>query len=85
MNFDLPTDLIELKERTREFIADQVIPLEDDARQDAHGPCEALRRELTERARRAGLLTPHASAEMGGWDSAMLPKPWCLKKLDILG
>lgn len=66
MNFDLSPELAELKERTRRFIADQVIPLESDARQDAHGPGEALRRELIERARSAGLLTPHASVEMGG-------------------
>jgi acyl-CoA dehydrogenase len=66
MNFDLPAELIELRERTRQFIADQVIPLEDDARHGAHGPSEDLRRELIERARRAGLLSPHASCDMGG-------------------
>ena len=43
-----------------------MIPLEKDARQSHHGPEEELRRELVERARAAGLLTPHASREMGG-------------------
>lgn len=66
MNFELPPDLLELQARTRSFIAEQVIPLENDARQNSHGPGEALRRELVERARVAGLLTPHVSREMGG-------------------
>jgi len=66
MEFSLPSDVIALRERTREFIASQVIPLENDERQDSHGPSEALRQELMARARVAGLLTPHASIEMGG-------------------
>ncbi|CAG9269758.1 acyl-CoA dehydrogenase family protein [Paraburkholderia unamae] len=66
MNFDLSPELLELRDRTRRFIAEQVIPLESDARHDSHGPSEALRRELIERARAAGLLTPHASTSMGG-------------------
>ena len=66
MDFSLPPDLIALRDRTRRFIAEQVIPLENDVRQDAHGPSEALRREVVDRARRAGLLMPHASPAMGG-------------------
>ncbi|NKF23967.1 acyl-CoA dehydrogenase family protein [Solimonas marina] len=66
MDFSLSPKLVELQQRTREFIASDVIPLENDARQGAHGPSEALRAELIERARRAGLLTPHASVELGG-------------------
>jgi len=66
MDFSLPPDLIELRERTRAFVAEQVIPLEGDPRETAHGPTEALRDELVERARAAGLLTPHASKAMGG-------------------
>ena len=66
MDFSLSPELIELRERTRAFIAGQVIPLEGDPRETAHGPSEALREELVERARAAGLLTPHASKAMGG-------------------
>jgi len=66
MDFSLDQDLLELRQRTREFIAEQVIPLEQDPRQTAHGPSEELRDELVARARRAGLLTPHASTELGG-------------------
>jgi len=66
MDFSLTPELIDLRERTRRFIAEQVIPLEGDPRQDAHGPSEALRGELIARARAAGLLTPHASKASGG-------------------
>src|SRR5699024_11030091 len=43
-----------------------VIPLESDPRQTSHGPGEDLRNELVAKARTYGLLTPHASREMGG-------------------
>ncbi|WP_312807774.1 acyl-CoA dehydrogenase family protein, partial [Comamonas sp.] len=66
MDFSLSPELLALRDKTRAFIAEQVIPLENDARQSRHGPDEALRRELVERARAAGLLTPHASRELGG-------------------
>lgn len=66
MDFSLPAAVVELQDRTRRFIADEVIPLENDPRQHPHGPEEALRDELVARARRAGLLTPHASLELGG-------------------
>lgn len=66
MNFALSAELLDLQQRTRRFIAEQVIPLENDPRQDRHGPSDALRSELVERARAAGLLTPHASPEFGG-------------------
>ena len=66
MDFSLPPETIELRDRTREFIADKVIPLERDARVGSHGPSEELRRELVALARTAGLLTPHASRAHGG-------------------
>jgi len=66
MNFELSDELLDLQRRTRRFIAEQVIPLENDPRQDRHGPSDELRQELVGRAREAGLLTPHASRELGG-------------------
>jgi len=66
MDFSLSPQLQELQGRVRRFIAEAVIPLERDPRQTPHGPSEELRTELVERARAAGLLTPHASREMGG-------------------
>jgi len=66
MDLSIAPKLLELQGRTRSFIRDQIIPFENDPRQDEHGPSEELRKELIELARRAGLLTPHASIEMGG-------------------
>ena len=66
MDFTLSPSLLELQQRTRNFIAQVVIPYEDDERNTPHGPSESLRTELVAKARAAGLLTPHASVDMGG-------------------
>lgn len=66
MDFSLTPALKSLQDEVRTFIAEQIIPLEKDPRQTAHGPSEELREELVSLARRAGLLTPHASKELGG-------------------
>ncbi|CAN7247076.1 acyl-CoA dehydrogenase family protein [Pseudoduganella sp. LjRoot289] len=66
MDFSLSPLLLDLQERTRDFIARVVMPYERDERNTAHGPSEGLRAELIAKARAAGLLTPHASADMGG-------------------
>ena len=66
MDFSLTPKLEGLRDQTRSFIRDQIIPYEKDARQNAHGPSEELRKELIKLARKAGLLAPHASVEMGG-------------------
>lgn len=70
----LSNELLELQQKVREFIQQELIPLESDPRQDSHGPSEALRQELVSRARRWGLLTPHASQEMGGLGWSHLQK-----------
>jgi len=41
------------------FVRDVVIPYETDPRRDAHGPLDDLVDELREKARAAGVLTPH--------------------------
>jgi acyl-CoA dehydrogenase len=66
VDFELPPDLQALQARIRAFIADEVIPLEADPRRTPHGPTEELRRELIDRARAAGLLSPHVAREYGG-------------------
>ena len=66
MNYDLTPELSDLQQRIRCFIAEQIIPLENDPRCGHHGPDDALRRQLVELARRAGLLSPHAAHEYGG-------------------
>lgn len=66
MDFDIPAPLRELQQRARRFIAEQVIPLEQDARCTPHGPSEELRAELIARGRAAGLLAPHVGHDFGG-------------------
>lgn len=66
IDFALTPELALLQQRVRSFIADQIIPMESDPRQGAHGPEESLRVELVAKARQAGLLSPHAEPEYGG-------------------
>ncbi|MEY4758223.1 MAG: hypothetical protein RJA34_3121 [Pseudomonadota bacterium] len=66
MNFHLTPELSALQARIRHFIAQEIIPLEKDPRCTAHGPDEALRRLLIEKAQNAGLLSPHVAREYGG-------------------
>jgi acyl-CoA dehydrogenase len=66
VDFDLAPELRDLQDRIRSFIAEQIIPQEADSRCTAHGPTDALRRELIAKARAAGLLSPHVSREYGG-------------------
>jgi acyl-CoA dehydrogenase len=74
MDFTLSPELLELQERTRRFIAEEIIPMENDPRQTDHGPSEDLRSELIAKARAAGLLTPHASRELGGMGLSHIEK-----------
>lgn len=66
IDFSIPPELRDLQARIRAFIANDVVPLESDQRRTRHGPTEALRHELIERARNAGLLAPHVAREYGG-------------------
>lgn len=66
MDFSLSPELTALRDKVRDFIREQVIPLENDPRRTAHGPDEDLRNELVARAREAGLLSPHVGKEWGG-------------------
>ncbi len=66
IDFALPNDLAELRERVEAFIAEKIVPYENDPRQTPHGPLESLRRELVQLAHQAGLLSPHGPKEFGG-------------------
>jgi acyl-CoA dehydrogenase len=66
MDFCLPPDVVDLRERTRAFVRDVVIPFERDPRRTDHGPSDALRRELNALAAKAGLLAPQVEARFGG-------------------
>src|SRR2546421_8737794 len=58
MNFELPPELIELRDRVAAFIRDEVIPVE----RDHHADIDALR----EKARQAGIYGPQLPREWGG-------------------
>lgn len=66
MDFSLPPELLELEQRVREFVIEQVIPLEHDPRQDKHGPSMELCAELQARGKAAGLWSLHAPQAYGG-------------------
>ena len=66
MNFSLTPELIALQEQTRQFIHQTIIPMEGDPRETQHGPTPEFRQELIGLAKKAGLLTPHASKKHGG-------------------
>jgi acyl-CoA dehydrogenase len=52
-----------MAERVEAFVREVVIPYEKDRRRDSHGPSDDLVVELRERARAAGVLTPHILAD----------------------
>src|ERR1700745_2618212 len=66
MDFSLPENLCELKERTERLVRERILPFEGDPRQTPHGPHEELRGELVALGREAGLLSPHVGREWGG-------------------
>jgi acyl-CoA dehydrogenase len=65
MDFTFSPQLLELKERTRKFINEIVIPAEARMPQDVTDWVE-LRGELQSAAKQAGLFAPHISKEYGG-------------------
>ena len=60
---DDPRLAADLAERVEAFVRGVVIPYEQDPRRDAHGPSEELVVELRDKARAAGLITPHVLAD----------------------
>lgn len=56
----------EIAARVDAFIRDVVIPYETDPRIGHHGPSDALAHELKDKARAAGLLSPHVGEAFGG-------------------
>jgi acyl-CoA dehydrogenase len=66
IDFSLPTELAELQARTRAFVADVVIPREPEEEAAAHGLEDALRAELQDAAKTAGVFAPHVATAYGG-------------------
>lgn len=53
----------EIAARVEAFVRDVVVPYEKDPRCGAHGPTDGLVAELRDKARAAGVLTPHILAD----------------------
>src|ERR1700729_1604629 len=66
MDITVPAGVSELAQRTREFIAEVVIPVEEETGGSVHAAPDELRRALQKQAAEAGLLAPHVPAEWGG-------------------
>ena len=64
INFELSDSQIELRDRTRFFIQDQIIPAEQVL--GLNEVDDAFRRDLNRKAEQAGLLSPHAPEKYGG-------------------
>ncbi|MGA9220545.1 MAG: acyl-CoA dehydrogenase, partial [Pseudomonas graminis] len=60
----ISADALDMAARVEAFVRDTVIPYESDKRRDHHGaPTDELVYELREKARAAGVLTPHIKAD----------------------
>lgn len=69
---------IEIGERVEAFVREVVVPYETDPRRDSHGPTDTLAFELKEKARAAGVLTPHILAN--GDHLTQRETAWVLRK-----
>jgi acyl-CoA dehydrogenase len=63
IDFEIPAELAELRDKVRAFVVDEIVPFEKDPRVTQHGPTDGLRRELVDLARKAGLLTVQGRPE----------------------
>ena len=55
---------LEIADRVERFVREEVIPYESDPRRDDHGaPLDEMVMEMREKARAAGVLTPHILAD----------------------
>lgn len=72
-------EVAEVRDRTRDFIREHVIPVELDINGNVHdGPLE-VRRALQDAARRAGVFAPQVDVEWGGLGLDHLGAAWVLE------
>jgi acyl-CoA dehydrogenase len=60
-----PGDGAQIARQVERFVREVIVPYETDPRLTPHGPAMALVTEMRDRARAAGLMTPHISAQGG--------------------
>ena len=56
---------LEIADRVETFVRHTIAPYERDERKTAHGPTDELGNEMKEKAREAGVLTPHILEDGG--------------------
>jgi alkylation response protein AidB-like acyl-CoA dehydrogenase len=56
---------LEIADRVEAFVRQTIAPYEQDKRKTAHGPTDALASEMKQKAREAGVLTPHILKDGG--------------------
>jgi alkylation response protein AidB-like acyl-CoA dehydrogenase len=66
LNFTPPAAITELAARVKDFVKEKIIPYETDPRWTSHGPTDALRIEMNELAKAAGVFAPQVPKEYGG-------------------
>jgi len=66
IDFSISPELAALADRVRCFVRDEIIPYERDPRLTQHGPTDAMRQEMVEKARAAGLLSIQTPKTFGG-------------------
>ena len=66
LNFAPPAEVGDLARRVADFVKTSVVPYEKDPRWTPHGPTDALRVEMNDLARSAGVFAPHVPKEYGG-------------------
>jgi acyl-CoA dehydrogenase len=84
---DTVKNCLKLAEQVEAFVRQVVIPYEKDPRRDSHGPTDDLVYELREKARQAGVLTPHIlpdGSHLSQRDTAMVLKRSALSLLGPL-
>jgi acyl-CoA dehydrogenase len=69
---------IEIGDRVEAFVRNVVVPYEKDPRRGRHGPTDALSEELKDKARAAGVLTPHILPD--GGHLTQRETAWVLRK-----
>ncbi|MBZ9646870.1 acyl-CoA dehydrogenase family protein [Sphingobium sp. 3R8] len=80
-------DASDLAARVERFVRDVVIPYETDPRKGVHGPSDDLVTELRQKARAAGVLTPHIRPDgkhLSQRETAMVLKPSGLSPLGAI-